>query len=523
MITIGNVELRNLEEQVLANKEAIAKHFQATNLPLNLAGIEVIGKIDNASELEDKVGTRYGDTYVQVVDDVNTVLWIWSRANPDAGELQPYWLDIPFTSVGPAGPEGAQGPQGEKGQRGSQWFVGNLPPTDTTGYNVGDMFLNSKTGNIWHLHEAGWVQEGNITGPQGIPGLTGPQGPQGEQGIQGIQGPQGETGSIFEYIGYVDSASQLPDPVELDNLAVGYLVGAQTPYHIYAQVGSDSSVATWKDLGPINGATQVISSDTETYYTEWDADTKLDKYVPTNNTEYLYGVGAGGGTNMYPISTLSTALTVPVRTQNGDLTVPLTPSGNDKAASKKYVDDLGKRKLTLPTASAQLDTVPVVLQNTINAVKYLAVSNGVSNDVIVKRTTNGNINLPAPNLQNGADYAASVGKVGELITSRLNITSTTVPKNETWPDLLHKADYGIHLIKGPSTIRYWASDNYRQITGNLHLIIIAPESNFTRIVHFYTSGILTGYQELDAVLETDLEIQNNSKAAGCRVIKDIIK
>lgn len=274
MITYNGKELRNLEEQVRKNKEDIARHYQATQLPVNLAGITVIGSITDPSELDDKVGEMFGDAYVQVVGD-DTKLWIWTRSNPDAGEDTPYWLDIPFTTVGEQGAPGPKGDKGDPGVRGSQWFSGTGQPTTTSGYNKGDYYINIETGNIWHLHEQSgnlvWLMEGNIKGPQGPQGIEGKQGRQGEQGPQGNKGPAGPAGATVQILGTITSIDQLPDPTTVPRNGA-YLNTSSSPVYLY--VISGTTTLAWTNAGPFNAATMVTQNGE--YLTTWDTNIKLD-------------------------------------------------------------------------------------------------------------------------------------------------------------------------------------------------------------------------------------------------------
>lgn len=118
---------------------------------------------------------------------------------------------------GPQGPTGPTGPKGATGARGSQWYTGTavtgtsttpaaFPGTGIAAALVGDIYLNTSTGNVYHCKTAGaaaiakWAYVGCIRGPQGpqgsngATGATGPTGPQGEVGATGPQGPQGPKG-----------------------------------------------------------------------------------------------------------------------------------------------------------------------------------------------------------------------------------------------------------------------------------------------------------------------------------------
>ena len=84
------------------------------------------------------------------------------------------------------------------GAEGNKWIVEQVAPTVDYPGNLGDMYLDKSTFNLYRKVEIGWEFVGNIAsgaqGPQGEQGEIGPQGPQGEQGEIGPQGPQGAQG-----------------------------------------------------------------------------------------------------------------------------------------------------------------------------------------------------------------------------------------------------------------------------------------------------------------------------------------
>ena len=139
------------------------------------------------------------------------------------GATGPQGVQGPKGDTGPRGAAGAQGatgptgPKGAQGTRGSQWYTGtavtgtSTSPAVFSGTGiasalVGDIYLNTSTGNISHCTVAGaaasakWAYVGCIRGPQGAQGVkgatgaTGPTGPQGNVGATGPQGPKGEKG-----------------------------------------------------------------------------------------------------------------------------------------------------------------------------------------------------------------------------------------------------------------------------------------------------------------------------------------
>lgn len=101
-----------------------------------------------------------------------------------------------FDFVIPRGQRGEPGPQGQRGNDGTGVRVlggkesaADLPETDVC---MGDAYIIGET--LWVWGDGGWIQAGQIRGPQGEPGPRGQPGPQGYQGPAGPQGAQGQPG-----------------------------------------------------------------------------------------------------------------------------------------------------------------------------------------------------------------------------------------------------------------------------------------------------------------------------------------
>ena len=212
MLTIDGKEFRNLEEQVLKNKNDIENALQLNNL-LTDFGIRIIGQVESAYQIpsvsdykENNPNWKYGDAYT-VGTESPYDLYILTRANNN--NPQDFWFDIgEFPLRGPAGPQGPQGPQGEKGEKGDPGIQGER-------------------------------------GLQGTPGLRGEIGPQGPQGPVGPQGPQGMPGQVYKVIDILDNTGQLPQPTESirDN---AYIINGC----IYIIMGS--GVLEWVNVGTID-------------------------------------------------------------------------------------------------------------------------------------------------------------------------------------------------------------------------------------------------------------------------------
>lgn len=217
MLKIDGKEFRNLEEQVLKNKDDITYILNEQGV-LNQFGIKVVGVVASIGELPSVADYKasnpdwqYGDTFA-VGTEPPYKLNVLTRANQE--KPSDYWFNIgEFPLEGPKGETGPQGPQGIQGPIGPQGIQG-------------------------------------VRGLQGIQGPQGPKGDKGETGPQGNVGPEGPSGKGFKIIGVLTSTSQLPTPTE-ENRNEGYLVKVNNLNHMYLVTGEETLV--WTDCGPIEG------------------------------------------------------------------------------------------------------------------------------------------------------------------------------------------------------------------------------------------------------------------------------
>lgn len=338
MITLNDgTVLRNLEEQVLENKQQIALHWNVDRVLADF-GIHVRGTLPSKAVLDqvDTADLKYGDAYFIGTAEPYDV-WIWTRADVNAGQPVDYWLNIGHIAI--EGPQGPQGPQGEPGPEGksTKFDAGSSP-----GGKPGDLYLfvgppgSTINGNIYKINEYGKpIMTGNIMGPQGIQGPKGDKGDPGEQGPAGPQGPQGDVGGFINIYGILSNANQLPPPTALNNLTVAFLVGASAPYDLYIQMGANSSVATWHNTGPFNAATAV--SVAGVYQNVWDADTKLDKVTAETGYRQIYIKQKDGTQAMFNLADAIPYSSVPVGDNSGRIFTG-DPTANYHAANKSYVD-----------------------------------------------------------------------------------------------------------------------------------------------------------------------------------------
>ncbi len=330
MLSFGNKDFRNLQEQVLKNMSDIQDMMQGVTVLADF-GIKVVGQVESAADLPDpsEYEGDYGDAYV-VGESEPYDYYIFTRAFE--GEEEPQWFNLGQFPV--PGPQGETGPQGEIGETPNVSMeigtVSTLMPTQSATASI------VKSGTLENP-----VFTLNLAIPKGfmgMMGLTGPQGPRGPQGPQGEQGPRGEQGGLIEIVGIVETASQLPSPSTLQKLDAAYLVGSSPDYELYVQVGDAPSTALWTNLGAINEGTVVTVNGTP--QTVWEASGQFVPIYDGQLVDTLYGqaAGTGNGQTHVPYGTSATANAIPQRDVNGQIIVPENPTLNGHAASKAYVD-----------------------------------------------------------------------------------------------------------------------------------------------------------------------------------------
>lgn len=347
MISINGKEYRNLEEQVLENQRKIAEHY-AIDRVLADFGIFVVGNLPSAQDLVGKVGEAYGEAYGIGTAPPYT-FYVWTRANPDIGEDEPYWFNIGQLAIeGPEGPVGPEGPAGATGQRGATIWTfsaaaGKAPNASAfPGLLVLDYALNLQNGEYWkYLGSSRWELLGLLRGTQGIQGPEGPRGPEGPAGPAGPQGPQGDPGKFIHIAGVIPSAAQLIDPATLRDLSKAYLVGSVAPYDLYIQVGNTPDTASWVNTGHINNGT-VVSVNGVAQET-WNADGKLDKQTTTAGKQYLYGFN-GPAQTIFPLDVSWGANYIPVRDPVGNVYAPPL-SQQEQSAGRGYISGQYAEKL----------------------------------------------------------------------------------------------------------------------------------------------------------------------------------
>lgn len=249
MLKFGNQEFRNLEEQVLKNKNDI-QDFKDGNQTIAEFGIKVVGIVDDAASIPD-VGGEFGDAYL-VGTKAPYDIRVWTR---NVNNNTAAWVDL--------GQFPLQGPKGDTGPQGTTWTVGVGAPKYNP-YRSGDMYLDKVTGNGYIATTLSgslkWELNFNLKGPQGVKGdrgLQGLQGPQGPQGLQGAigpagpQGPKGAVGPAFNVQGTLASSANLPTPTaDMQDKGYAYIIpDTEGNKHIWIIQGPDGGPFTWTDMG----------------------------------------------------------------------------------------------------------------------------------------------------------------------------------------------------------------------------------------------------------------------------------
>ena len=361
LITNKNIELRNLQEQVLKNKEDIAKHYEIDRTLANF-GIKIVGTVATVNDLPNPLtyDGEYGDCYA-VGQPGSYVYYIFTRPDHNSGINENHWLDVGKLGIhGPQGPQGPVGPQGPKGETGhsTEWYTNQITADDNA--KPGDLLLE-KNGDVFQYNGElnQWALITNIKGPQGLQGPRGIQGPQGETGIQGPKGDTGEAGKIVTIAGILNTSSQLPLPSQINNLSLAYLVGVKEPYSLWIQVGDKVETAVWEYMGPFNAATAVIAGG---YYQKiWNADAKLDKI---HDAYRIYATGKNGEQRSYRFSSTGIPETIMFREWGSGTCNIVDPIEPFNIANKKYVDTGLDGKLDLiEPATKETDFVTIVKGN----------------------------------------------------------------------------------------------------------------------------------------------------------------
>jgi hypothetical protein len=96
------------------------------------------------------------------------------------------WTVVTNLSGGPPGPKGDQGDPGADGADGASVLTGSGAPTAGLG-NVGDVYIDSTTGNLYTKAAGGWTLSGSLKGPAGEDGADGEDGVDVKDTVGGVR------------------------------------------------------------------------------------------------------------------------------------------------------------------------------------------------------------------------------------------------------------------------------------------------------------------------------------------------
>lgn len=267
MMTIGDKQYRNLQEQVQKNKDDIATLVNSGNIAeLGIKVINAEAPLTSASQLPPAATYEgnYGDGYIVGAESPYR-LYVYSRTTEEG--VKGFWFDFGILnapSIVP-GPIGPQGIQGTPGVRGSFWYSQSGAPTNTVGVNPNDQALDGSSGNVYQFVNGAWQLTGNIRGPQGIQGIQGIMGEPGPQGQVGPQGPQGPQGEFIQIVGELNDTNQLP-MIDTVPRSTAYLIpDSSGSQHVWLIIGDGSTANPylWHDAGAFGGGSQVLIDGTQ--------------------------------------------------------------------------------------------------------------------------------------------------------------------------------------------------------------------------------------------------------------------
>lgn len=267
-----NYVFRNPQQAILKNKNDIAAHYAYDRVVAQL-GLKVYGHLTSVSDLPD-TAAEIGDAYL-VGETEPYILYAWTRANPDIGQPNDYWLEVGPLTVQGATPEiGANGnwfiagqdtgkpSRGERGLRGfnTYWYYCNTAnisnvwdylPFDQSNID-GEPFILLQDGRVyyWSIENSSWTYATSIKGDQGNTGAPGPKG-DSIVGPEGPQGPAGERGlGIVIIANDLDTIDEAPDPTKVRRDS-GILVNIGSTKYLYVIIGRGTSTdpLRWSSMG----------------------------------------------------------------------------------------------------------------------------------------------------------------------------------------------------------------------------------------------------------------------------------
>ena len=479
-------EYLNLQQQVAKNRDDIARHYEVDRTLADY-GIRIIGFYETIEDAKEQLGDPYNGPYGNAVGigaQAPYIFYIWTRAN-NISDVD-YWQDVgELAVVGPQGPQGEQGIQGIPGVN-PNFLTGKGQPTISA--RLEDIYLDATTGDVYKITDGQWVRYGNIRGPQGLQGQTGPRGQIGQTGPQGPKGNDGDPGGFIKIGGFMVSESDLPNPTEINDTQIAFLVGSSEPYDLYIQVGATPATAVWYNIGTLNIATYVTVGGE--FQGIWDADTKLDK-VNINDGEYhAYIISDDGSQDTMYITSAADPSALVMRGGDGELFVPNYPTFPNEATSKDYVDNLITDSETITTSWEGPD-----LKLNLNADLVSDISRSVKTPISAVSA----VSLPCISPAGVVSWQTTKNLISPYITYYTTVTSAT-----TFQMTRYKGAY-------PSKSEIFPTNG----TGLMNVVIVPKSGSSVSVSNIYKIEVFAYNANINTV------IAYSSSTGVARVIANV--
>ena len=259
------------------------------------------------------------------------------------------------------------------------------------------------------------------------------------------------------------------------------MIGASTGLLVYG------SIPLRGDRGEILVPEETVSdySATSKKYVNNKLNTKLDKVSGATDYGQVYGKTAAGTQLMIDMSRSVIASAIPQRQTNGNIRVPNTPTADNDAASKEYVD----------TEIAKIEPDVNVSVTYDEATESLNVGNDedVTSDVVVHRNSNGSITVPLePSADTDAVSKKYVDNQKSMACTYYDITGGTQTKL--------KGEGYYMVYSNNANLKLCKSDGTALVSGAKQMqFMIAvqdkyPTGNYKACGQYWTGSSLSGVE-----------------------------
>ena len=203
-------------------------------------------------------------SYTSVITDVTTSGFTVEYSGDIDSDN--YYLDYIVGSL--AGLSGTVGADGQNGISNAAWFNGDGAPAGGLGA-YGDYYLDDLNGDVHsNISGSGWVNTGNILGPEGAKGDTGDPGTTDHGALTGLTDDDHPQHPLADGTRGFSSTVSGTDPVSSDDLATKNYVDTNIHTRSHAITGtSDHTAGNWKVVYTDgSGDVQELTLGTDGYY-----------------------------------------------------------------------------------------------------------------------------------------------------------------------------------------------------------------------------------------------------------------